>query len=160
MSAEIGEADCSRQWVQASVTRRRLCTSGRLAPSALGNSTLRGAGRARRRSRFEPAPKGFGGDSRSQRRVHLTVPGVRFVVVGNVIAEHVRAVGIGAVQHDGIGVGACDGRESNRRHRLRLRPTTVPRTSLLPSWCFRLLAGSSCWTRFDPGVPGRRCRHC
>jgi hypothetical protein len=59
---------------------------------------------------------------------------------------HVRAVGIGAVQHDGIGVGACDGRESNRRHRLRLRPTTVPRTSLSRSWCFLLLAGSSCRT--------------
>src|SRR5258705_8422947 len=115
MSAENRvEADCSRQLVQASVRRRRLCTSWRLAPSALGNSTLRGAGRARRRSRFEGPPKGFGGEARSERRVDLTVRGVRFVVVRNVVAEHVRAVGIGAVRHEGIGVGACDGRESNR----------------------------------------------
>src|SRR5690242_6022532 len=63
----------------------------------------------------------------SERGVQLTVGGVGFVMVGDVVAEHIRAVRIGAEGHERIGAcgggghgvrrrggGAGDGRENQR----------------------------------------------
>jgi hypothetical protein len=50
----------------------------------------------------------------SERHVHLAVGGVGFVVVRDVVAQHVWAVGISAKRHERIGVGTGHWREGNR----------------------------------------------
>src|SRR6478672_9369533 len=49
-----------------------------------------------------------------KRQVQLAVRGVGFVVVRFVEPQHVWDLGIGAVRHERISIGAGDGREGNR----------------------------------------------
>src|SRR6478609_2522112 len=50
----------------------------------------------------------------SERHIPKAVGGVGFVVFVHVVTGHIRARRIGAIRHERIGVGAGDGRQSNR----------------------------------------------